>query len=90
MSCHDDFTPGAWVVDELGNPIIHLSGSPSDVIAAVQVARVPEWEGNARLIAAAPCLLAALAAIIEADDCGALTQDDIERGRAAIAKATKP
>ncbi len=90
MSHHDDFTPGPWVVNTRTLSVIEPAGASFDAIATVQASNVPEWEHNARLIAAAPCLLAALAAIIEADDCGALTQDDIERGRAAIAKATKP
>jgi hypothetical protein len=44
-------------------------------------------EADARLIAASPELLAALKRVVQADDACVLRQEDIERARAAIAKA---
>lgn len=51
-------TPGPWVIDERVPWIIRPNLSSFDYIAAVPVSNSPNWEADARLIAAAPDLKA--------------------------------
>ena len=90
-------TPGPWV--DIG-PNIYESGPPFNWVATVQTSNKPDWEANARLIAAAPELLEVLGDVLpwlekaEAEgvfeNCAAPKggQRAINRARAAIAKAT--
>jgi hypothetical protein len=99
----DQHTPGPWVVKPPGSVVGHEAScavkepSASDWVATVQVSNVPEWEANARLIAAAPDLLAALDGIVVLAEFGWLhchpgVRDEnlarVRAARAAIAKAT--
>ena len=90
MSAH---TPGPWGLD--GNLIEGPDGERVACITAYS-RRTPKQKANARLIAAAPDLLAALQALVaELDGPGKPYSSDsyappqfIETARAAIAKAT--
>lgn len=93
-----EHTPGPWTLDEhpqAGDWIVTAARSSTDDRAIGRVVTWrPEWRANARLVAAAPDLLAALRDI--ADDCGwvpeprtGLERQMAERARAAIAKATE-
>ena len=91
-------TPGPWTVDE---PHQVFAESVGEYVA---ITKVEEWnalppnqvEANARLIAAAPCLLDALqeltqiASVLEATCPGdsRAKENRMDRARAAIAKAT--
>ena len=62
-------TPGPWkqfppgtIVGHSGQAVIKREGD-FDWVASVQIANSPNWEANARLIAAAPLMLEALEAI---------------------------
>lgn len=84
------YTPGPWEAvlsdDPRGQPVPHyralialVSQSPHLSIVAAQRDTVPrqEWEGNARIIAAAPEMHAALCAAVEFGSHGeACAQDD--------------
>lgn len=77
-------TSGPWLVADR----THVYTAGLQLVAVVQHSR--ESEADARLIAAAPCLLAALQAI--AEGCS-FPEDDVQRAvrdraRSAIAKAT--
>lgn len=95
------FTPGPWHVGMRPGPIIY--GEKGEQVADLCARLVPDEEtrANARLITAAPELLAALRAILAAEPSSARTANgkDLERheerqarlirpARAAIAKAT--
>lgn len=89
MSKH---TPGPWNF----NPPTAANPSTASVTACggfVSIYTAPltlETEANARLIAAAPELLASLRAMVEADDAGwplAAAHQTRDAARAAIAKA---
>jgi hypothetical protein len=100
------FTPGPWRINPMGGQIIDASGLVSvcntferHYSTNPSAKWIAEHEANARLIAAAPTLLASLANIVEcltaAHDAGARidTRDmweNLRQGRAAIAKATQP
>lgn len=77
-------TPGPWATDDDGYIIAPgrgLIGYP---------ARVPDSDErgpNARLMGAAPELLAALEALLDAIEDQRVTHGDCNQGRAAIAKA---
>ena len=86
-------TPGPWVTK---GPHIMEAGPSFNWVASVQVSNMPEWEANARLIAAAPELLEALQDLAEEAARSVYPQPDkpdsawakLVRARAAIAKAT--
>jgi hypothetical protein len=74
-------TPGPWRAlnrtriegewpspDALGPHIVGYDGNAFDWVATCQVSNVSEWRANARLIAAAPDLLAALEALVTASE----------------------
>ena len=87
-------TPGPWqVAERLGLPVI-MDGDGfhvADVIERRGVGRgfSPETTGNARLIAAAPCLLQALESLVSCiqDTRGPNAYSALESARLAIAKA---
>lgn len=80
-------TPGPWhTAGEQGVQI----RSKRDQIAKVWTMRGNEWKANARLLAAAPELLAALKGMLEVfgDEFGIGDSSVCDDARAAIAKAT--
>lgn len=97
-------TPGPWVIGgslisngrvPVAKVLHNGNGNPSK--ASDYDRDAPRWLGgadaNARLIAAAPELLAALEALVGEADLGEVDLDDddrakLEQARAAIAKAT--
>lgn len=101
------YTPGPWTVQDEYDETLPIDGWDEDLDASVEIARVSldmltpkQREANARLIAAAPELLAALEAVMVAIDCydsqheasmaRAINRSNplsIEAARAAIAKA---
>ena len=95
MSAH---TPGPWTVRDIPTQGRYIGpandgGAPSVAFAMSRTSRSEaQLDANARLIAAAPCLLDALRALVSIDDgdCAALYPhaDAYEAARAAIAKAT--
>lgn len=85
-------TPGPWTANTAPLAPIITAG-PKAIARSYQVG--DDGAANARLIAAAPDLLAALQALLFAADSPALTEADrymlsqpVEMARAAIAKAT--
>ena len=86
-------TPGPW--HTAGDQGVQIR-SAKDQIAKVWTMRGNEWKANARLIAAAPDLLAALSVVLRdvqaVDAEGHLADIELEpamyQARAAIAKAT--
>lgn len=85
-------TPGPWVIEEVTSFDFHdcyilgpFNGVYKDIIATVQCTDLPQCMADARLIAAAPDLLAALVLVVQR--CGPLSEDG-KIARAAIAKAT--
>ncbi len=85
MSKH---TPGPWQWTQHFDPTISIYKDGFGQIARLYDSSAGTGKANARLIAAAPDLLAALIEIVSADDAHELTQKHIESARAAIAKAT--
>ena len=94
-------TPGPWHLEEMGynSSSYYIRGSSESgdrlTIGKGAVAHIPRstvnpMEANARLIAAAPELLEALAEIVSAADGEGWNQLDpsLSKARAAIAKAT--
>ena len=98
-------TPGPWAIEEITPSDFHdcyILGAPNgvydDIIATVQCTDLPQCMADARLIAAAPCLLAALEAgaeclvsWMEMADSDYVREPDeqvLAAMRAAIAKAT--
>lgn len=82
-------TPGAWGYAPELSIVVVIRDRKVKVVADFGKCDLPEAEANARLIAAAPDLLAALVAI--ADDADEETQSGqviLATARAAIAKAT--
>jgi hypothetical protein len=83
-------TPGPWRVSGIGT--IESEGDNPECIASVMPRNLSE---NARLIAAAPCLLAALRRLVDHDMTyfrgfvadGQISQAAVMSARAAIAKA---
>jgi hypothetical protein len=60
----DTHTPGPWHLGKrAGNPAIY--GKDGTEIAEILQGLTPEWRENARLIAAAPALLAALRGLMK-------------------------
>jgi hypothetical protein len=88
MSGH---TPGPWVIegdvaalpDDIGVGIVNRKHDGDDW----DVAMVHSSAANARLIAAAPDLLAALKALLDKADLNDWNQEAYEAAEAAIAKA---
>jgi hypothetical protein len=84
-------TPGPWHVGDTAPAIVYdATGWAVANAVTYHNKHVDAMQANARLIAAAPCLLAALQAI--AEGCS-FPEDDVQRAvrdraRAAIAKAT--
>jgi len=79
-------TPGPW--HTAGDQGVQIR-SQRDQIAKVWTMRGNEWKANARLIAAAPELLEALARYVQQDIAHGMTENNLHRtARAAIAKAT--
>jgi len=106
-------TPGPWYVGAQNDLLFILDGPPSPApydgpipktygpsVIAKPDYRIDGYEANARLIAAAPDLLAALTTfvaeyvqLVESGDAGnwdAETEAKVIAARAAIAKATTP
>lgn len=106
-------TPGEWVVEDEADPMLTIlaPNANGDVVAHIvdvdwldDPAKVgPKCLANARLIAAAPCLLGALRGVMPAVEAYLMTGDagasrlkrrvfrrEIDAARAAIAKATGP
>ncbi len=84
-------TPGPWTWAEKYRGL-YGSGQYNEVLSWYSYEGMHliqgDTEANAKLIAAAPDLLAALQRIVDADDSHELSQMDIEAGRVAITKAT--
>lgn len=86
MSKH---TPGPWFSGNGNMPFNRVIKSQAgDLIAKAGDVCVGDVEANARLISAAPELLAALKEIVEAQKGGYLGWGHIDAASAAIAKAT--
>jgi hypothetical protein len=87
-----DHTPGPWEVGQYGNSFIVTAKANSYDVAVVRNIGNEDNEANARLIAAAPELLAALQRYMEVcpadEDTTAAFQEAANNARAAIAKAT--
>ena len=92
------YTPGPWIVNPLHtrSPYGVCTAKSSADLAKVYVTdpdtrkRTPEYEGNLRLIAAAPELLEALERVVqitEIEDAHLANFGEFEAARAAIAKA---
>lgn len=85
-------TPGPWSYrgrDGNGARPVVSSESANMIVATLSYG--PEGEANARLIAAAPDLLAELAALVHDIEVGITVTDGmLADARAAIAKATQP
>lgn len=87
-------TPGPWTFDRLGGGwgCIIRNGAPAkDTFRIAELAESPQIEANARLIAAAPDLLAALQDLMEFWDAGTPVHPGAEvvsQAREAISKAT--
>ncbi len=81
-------TPGPWraeereVVTYLGHPIAEVLDTAEGLEGSDA-----EADANARLIAAAPDLVAALEMILAGVDSGQLMQQSIDQARAAVVKA---
>lgn len=84
-------TPGPWDIEmDRGEPRVIRQRADPDVAVAL----IPRWElkfleemnANAKLIAAAPDLLAALQGVVRVAD---RATDEFDAARAAIARATK-
>lgn len=98
----DQHTPGPWIIDGQLIYALDETGRVNRFTASVQGGwitrrgeRVSETElnANARLIAAAPDLLAALRAAMHVLEYTQVTDSAVaryEQARAAIAKATEP
>ena len=86
MSKH---TPGPWVAVARTNAHIEIEapGQPSYSAKKVATVSLTNHEANARLIATAPELLEALAALVLNIDAGGASLDAMRTARAAIAKA---
>jgi len=76
-------TPGHWRIGDAG---LTVFGPPNGNSSPETIARTRN-RANARLIAAAPDLLALVQEILS-DELASLAPGTIERARAAIAKAT--
>lgn len=76
-------TPGHWRIGDAG---LTVFGPPNGNPSPEKIARTRN-RANARLIAAAPDLLALVQEILS-DELASLAPGTIERARAAIAKAT--
>lgn len=74
-------TPGPWIAAHrtkfegewpaaggIGPHIVGYGGDAFDWVATCQVSNTPEWRANARLIAAAPDLLAALDKLVDSTE----------------------
>ncbi len=87
-------TLAPWSIDEIDLSNWHILGAPNgfcaDIVATVHCTDLPEGKANARLIAAAPDLLAALEDMTERMSLYSGGHDDalVTQARAAIAKAT--
>jgi hypothetical protein len=87
------FTPGPWFVSEPNDPDhtgLLIKPIPGDVVAEIDV--LPNAIANARLIAAAPELYEALAALVKTADmywtpCKSTQWPALDEARAALAKA---
>ena len=90
MSTH---TPGPWVVQESFNEGVNLLVKPVPGQVVAEVDKGPNMVGNARLIAAAPDLLAALCELVGIaefdllDDKSNVWRSALINANAAIAKA---
>lgn len=85
-----EITPGKWSVFYGTNGTVVLNEDDEMIVSARNaISGFSEQEANARLIAAAPDLLAALQLIISYHDDGncELHSEDVAMARAAISKA---
>jgi hypothetical protein len=78
-------TPGPWIVDPRASLRVVASNDATVCSTGCTDTERNSWECNARLIAAAPELLAALAGIME----HGMTQARVDNANRAIEKATK-
>jgi hypothetical protein len=75
-------TPGPWHLGKRGgNPAIY--GKDGTEVAEILHGLTPEWRANARLIAAAPEMLAALQSLTHP----MASDEDLQNALAVIAKA---
>ena len=92
------FTPGTWIVDENGNVAVHWYGGRYITLAVVRKPDYHEDNGkgreeadaNARLMKAAPLLLAACQSFVKALKRDRVLYDFEEQAIAAIAAALPP
>lgn len=112
---HTPHTPGPWFVGAQNDGLYILNGSPSPApydgpipkeygpeVVATPNWRLPSYEANARLIAAAPELFEALQELLSdceeyarvnklhGPDGGPATNHAMRQARAALTKATQP
>jgi hypothetical protein len=81
-------TPGPWEVIHGTHCAYKISAGNFTFQQSVRIGTHPSvWNANAYLIAAAPDLLEALQAIVDADERGELCHDQIAQAVAALAKA---
>lgn len=83
-------TPGPWMYHKQLNGSLTFFGEDGNR-AILSTARLINQEANARLIAAAPCLLDALKGMLEVfgDEFGMGDSSVCDDARAAISKATR-
>ena len=98
MNSYEGHTPGPWNFEDTlvftREPMETVDGGTS--IEFVEIADCSSYEihggydarANARLIAAAPDLLAALTALVNQTDAPEYFPTEVENARAAIARAT--
>ena len=80
------YSPGPWECRGYPTPLGVVFDISQSAPGDVDVAYTYSHSGNAQLIAAAPCLLEALQALVNHGTCS--DAEDRAKARAAIAKAT--
>lgn len=84
-----EHTPGPWFIPESDPPIVRSKANGRDVCDVIAQEPSEIDHANARLIAAAPCLLKCVEhVLIASEDGGDMNDIDFDMLRAAIAKAT--
>ena len=90
MSKH---TPGPWHISDDEQNVLAKDGTGNRLIAQCHAGHLPERSANARLIAAAPDLLATLRRLVEVLECDQCTEvrgwEEYDDARTAIAKASE-
>jgi len=85
------YTNGPWALNKYADGDMDITSNGVDIcyIANNETSKLGDVESNARLIAAAPELLAALEHLTnEAEKRGGVPRSEIDNARAAIVKAT--